>query len=187
MAADTEGVVGLVEVSSAENEFGLPVALESSAGHNVEHSISTVAKLGAVAATIHLQVGDILGIELRAEVRGDVGVRDGNAIDEPTGLVPSADVKLIMSEVCARDVIGNHGQAIGAGSARGAGDIGAADECGGRGGICGRRLRSSGDRDGFLDEEFELVVQDGLAAGFDHSCLRHLREAGAGDSDGVLA
>ncbi len=65
VAAEAEGVVGLVEVAGAEDEFGLVVALETGAGHDVEDAVGAVAELGAIAAAIDFHVIHVFGIELR--------------------------------------------------------------------------------------------------------------------------
>src|SRR5208337_3174816 len=64
VAAEAEGVVGLVEVAGGHDQFGLVVALETGAGHDVEDAIGAVAEFGAVAAAIDLDVIQVLGIEL---------------------------------------------------------------------------------------------------------------------------
>src|SRR6266496_735264 len=83
VAAETEGVIGLIIIAGTEDEFGLAVALKAGAGHDVEDAISAIAELGAVAAAIDFQVVDVFGIELRADVGGDVGVGNRDAVHEP--------------------------------------------------------------------------------------------------------
>ena len=83
VAAETKGVIRLIKVSDAQNQFGLIVALEAGARHNVEYAISSIAKFRAVAAAINLHVVDVFGIKLRSNVGGDVGVGNGHAIDQP--------------------------------------------------------------------------------------------------------
>ena len=128
-------VVGLIEIAGAEDDFGFVVALEAGAGDNVEDAVGAIAELGAVAAAIDFQVVDVFGIELRAEVGSDVGIGHRNAVDEPTGLVAPADVELIVGEVGPGNVVGDHGQAVGAGGAGRVLDVEPADQSGGGGGI----------------------------------------------------
>ena len=113
------------------------IALEAGARDHVEDAISAVAELGAVASAIDFEIVDVLGIKLRAEIGGDVGIGNGHAVDEPTGLMSAADVELVVSEIGAGHVVGNHGEAVGAGGAGGVFDVEAVDEGGRSGGIGG--------------------------------------------------
>ena len=168
VAAEAELVVGLIEISGAEHEFGLAVALESGAGHDVEDAVGAVAEFRAVAAAADFEVVDVFGIELRAEVGGDVGVGDGDAVDEPAGLMSAANVELVVGDVGSGDEVGDHGEAVGASGAGSARDVEAADERGGRGGIGGRGFGRAGDVDGlFGSGDVEREVQHGLRAGDD--------------------
>ena len=123
VAAEAEGVVGLVEIAGAEDEFGLVVALEAGARNDVEDSVGAVAELRAVAAAIDFDIVEIFGIELRADVLRDGGVDDGNAVEQPRGLMAAAHVQHVVSDVGAGNVVGNHGQAVGAVGAGSALDV----------------------------------------------------------------
>src|SRR5258708_35723387 len=59
-----------------------------------------------------LQSIDVLGIDLRAEVAGDVRVRDGNTVDQPAHLMAAADVQLIVREIGAGDIVGDYREAV---------------------------------------------------------------------------
>ncbi len=87
-------------------------------GDNVENAVGAVAKLRAIAAAVDFQVINVLGIELRPNIAGDIGVGNGNAVDQPTDLMPAANVQLVMRDVGARNIIRDHGQAVGAVGAR---------------------------------------------------------------------
>ena len=52
MVAEVELVVGLEEVAGGDDEFGLAVALEAGAGHDIEDAIGAVADIGGVAAAL---------------------------------------------------------------------------------------------------------------------------------------
>jgi hypothetical protein len=54
-----------------------------------------------------------LGIDLRSKVARDVRVGNRDAVDKPTHLVPTANVKLVMREIRTWNIIRNHGQTIG--------------------------------------------------------------------------
>ena len=81
VAAKAEGIVGLVEVSGAEDEFGLAVALEAGAGDDVEDAVGAITEFCAVASAVNLEIVDVLGIKLGAEIGSDVCIRDGYAVD----------------------------------------------------------------------------------------------------------
>ncbi len=163
MAAEAERVVRLIEVSGAEDEFGLAVALKTCSRHNVEDAIGAITELGAVTSAIDLEIIDVLGIELRAEVGGDIGVGNRYAVDEPTGLVSTADVELIVGDIGAGHVVGDHGEAVGARSPGRALDIEAADQGDGSGGVRWSGLGSSGDVDDLLvSGHAQRKMQNGL-------------------------
>ncbi len=68
-------------------------------------------------------------------------------VHQPACLMAAADVELVVSNVSARDVVGNHGQAVGAVGARSALDIEAAHESCGRSGIGRGHLGRARDSD----------------------------------------
>src|SRR5216684_3635534 len=81
VAAEVELIVSLIKVSGGENEFSFVVALEPGAGGYVEYAVGAVAIICGVAATLGLESVNVLGIDLRAKVAGDVGVGNRNAVD----------------------------------------------------------------------------------------------------------
>ena len=166
VVAEVELVVGLEEVAGGEDELGLAVALEAGAGDDVEDAVGAVADVGGVAAALDFEVVDVLGIDLRAEVAGDVGVGDLDAVDEPGDLVAAAHVQHVVGHVGAGDVVGDHGHAVGAVGAGGLGDVVAADEGGGGDGVDVGGLGGRGDGDGLRDgAELEFEVEDGRGVG----------------------
>ena len=114
VVAEVELVVGLEEVAGGQDEFGLAVALEAGAGDDVEDAVGAVADISGVAAALDFDVVDVLGVDLRAEVAGDVGVGDLDAVDEPADLVAAAHVEHVVGHVGAGDVVGDHRHAVGA-------------------------------------------------------------------------
>ena len=163
MASDAELVVGLVEIARAQNKFGLAIALESGARHDIEDTVGPVAELRTIAAAADFEIIDIFRIELRPEIRCDVGVGDGNAVDEPTGLMSAANMQLIVRDVSAGHKVGNHCQRVGPAGARGLGYLDAIHDRR-RGRRIGRRsLRRIGDVDGlFCSGNIQREVQDRL-------------------------
>jgi len=63
--AEAELVVGLEEVACRHNQLALAVPLEPCAWHHVEHAVRPVAEIGTVAAPLHFQRVNVLGVDLR--------------------------------------------------------------------------------------------------------------------------
>ncbi len=72
------------------------VAFESGARGNVENAVRAVAVVGRITPALRFHSVDVLWVELGAEVAGDVGIGDGDAIDQPAYLVATADVELVV-------------------------------------------------------------------------------------------
>ncbi len=129
-----------------------------------------------------------LGSNCGAEILRDGGVDDGNAVQEPGGLVAAAHVEHVVRDVGAGDVVGDHGQAVGAVGAGSALDVEAADEGGGSGGVGGDDRGRGGDDDFFIRRgHLQLKVNDRHSSRDDGDILCSLREALTGDADGILA
>ena len=86
--------------------------LKSATRHDVEHRVSAVAVLGGVTAALNFQIIDVLGIELRSNGIGDVGIGNGNAINQPSHLMAAANVQLIVSDVCSGHKVGDQREAV---------------------------------------------------------------------------
>src|ERR1700689_3669388 len=71
MIPQAELVVGLIKVAQAKDHFALTIALKAGAWHYVEDSISTVSQAGPIAPPVHLEIIDILGIDLGSDIAGD--------------------------------------------------------------------------------------------------------------------
>ena len=171
VAAEAELIVGLVEVAASEDEFGVVVALEAGAGDDVEDAIGAVAELGSVTAAIDFDVVQILGIELGTKVLRDGGVDDGNAVEEPGGLVSAAHVQHVVGDVGSGDVVGDHGQAVGGVGAGRALDVLSADQGDGREAVGGDDRGRGRDGDIFRGTGHrQLEVDDGHGARDDDDC-----------------
>ncbi len=112
--ADTDLAVGGMKISVCGQQFDFAITFESRARNYVEHAISTVAVVGGVAATLDFDYVHILGIELRTDVRSDVGIGDRDTVDQPGNLMAAANVKLIVNHVRAGGVVGDEIEAVGA-------------------------------------------------------------------------
>src|ERR1700674_1668806 len=147
VTTEAELIVRLIEVAGTQNQLSLIVALEPGTRNDVEHAISPVAEFRAVAAAVDLHVVDVFRIKLRGYIRRNVRVGHRNAVHQPTGLVTSANVQLVMRDVRAGDEIRNHRHAIAAGCPRSALDVERSEESGGRSGIGGSHVRLARDSD----------------------------------------
>src|SRR4030095_1292553 len=99
-------------------QFDFSVTFESGARNHIEDAVSPVPVICRIAAALNFDDVHVLGIELWANVGGDVGVGDGNTVNEPGDLVAAAHVKLIVDHVCTGGVIGDQIEAVGARGAR---------------------------------------------------------------------
>ncbi len=118
VTAEIEVVISLIEIAEAGDELSVIVSFESSAWRDVKNSVGAVAEVGRVAAALHLEHVDVFWIDLRTEIACDVCVWNGHSIDKPAYLVASANVELIVREVGPGNMVGDHGQAVGAVGAR---------------------------------------------------------------------
>src|SRR6267143_3491195 len=117
VSAKIELIIRLVEITEARDQLCFIIAFEAGAWRNVEYTVSTVAEIRGVTASLHFDRINVLGINLRTEIAGDVGVRNGHAVHEPAYLVTAADVELVVREVRSRNVVRDHGEAVGPGRA----------------------------------------------------------------------
>ena len=148
MAAAIDLVVGLVVAAVAEDQLAFAVAFETGARDGVEDAVGAVAVFGVVAAALHFHVVEVLGIDLRAHIAGDVGVGHRHAVDQPAVLVAAADVQHVVNHVGAGHVVGDEGQAVGAVGPGSVLNFGAAYQGRGRDGI-GRATTGSPDTRSF--------------------------------------
>src|SRR6185437_8955598 len=82
VVADAELVFGAIIAAITGYQLGLAVALETGAGHDVKDSVGSVAVFRRVTATLHFEIVDVLGIELRPDVGGNVRVRHGDPVNQ---------------------------------------------------------------------------------------------------------
>ena len=118
MVAQRHLCLAAVQVARVEHHLAVAVEFEPVPRQHVEHSIRAVAQVGVVAAALSLHGIDVLGIDLRPDVRRDLCIGNRHAIDQPACLVAAAHVQHVVRHVRAGHVIGNHLRARGAVSAR---------------------------------------------------------------------
>jgi len=166
VVTEVELIVSLEEAAGAEDELGLAIALKACARDDVEDAVGAVAYVGGVAAALDLDVVDVFGVYLCAEVAGDVGIGDLDAVEEPGDLMAAAHVEHVVCDVGAGNVVGDHGEGVGAIGPGGLGDICTTDECGGSDGVDVGSVRFGGDVGGLLDgAEGQLDVEDWCGVG----------------------
>src|SRR5215472_325581 len=188
VATKAKLVVRLMKVSRTQHKLTFVVALESCAGNDVEHSIRPVPELGSVAAAIHFHVVDVFGIELRAEIRSDIRVWNRHTVHKPTRLMPSANMKLVMGHVAPRNIVRNHGEAVGSRSTGCSLNLLSVYESGGSNGV--GRCIDWGTRHVhrlFRASQIQLEMSDRLRAGINNHGLEGLHKSGACHRDRVFA
>src|SRR5260221_6165144 len=112
VTAEVQMFIRLIEVSVGDQQLAFAFSIKPAARHHIEYSISSIPVLGTVSAALNFQIVYVLGIELRPNRIGNVGVRDWNPINQPGHLMPAPNVQLIVGDVRARHIIGNHRHAI---------------------------------------------------------------------------
>src|SRR5262252_2717936 len=117
--AEIELIVGLIETPRAEYQLRFIVALEAGARSNIEDAVGAVAVVGSVAAALDFECVNVFGVDLRSKIAGDVRVRYGHPINQPTRLVAAANVQLVVREIGARNKVRDHGEAVGSRGSRG--------------------------------------------------------------------
>ena len=172
VSAATDVVVGLIKISEAGYQIALVVSLEARSRHRVEDSVSSIAIIRIIAAALDFEIIDVLRIELRSHIACDVRVWNGHAVQQPAHLVAAADVKLVVGDVRAGDVIRDDGETIGPAGARSVLNILTIQQRG-----RSDRIHCCGDRltvhNCFLRDlgYFQLKMQHGACAGRDDHSL----------------
>src|ERR1700682_5978549 len=166
MVSEAELVIGAVKTAVVRHQFGLTVAFEAGTSHYVEDPEGAVAIFGRVASALDLQVINVFGIELGANVGGDIGVGNRHAVEQPCDLVSATDVQLVVDHIRAGTVIGDHGRTVGLVGTGSLGDLLAADHAGGSGGFGIDRGRCVHYLDSFFCfRDSERKVHTRVAAG----------------------
>src|SRR6202521_3799602 len=181
-------VIGLIEVSEAQDEIALFVPLKAGTRDDVEDSVGSVSIIRVVAAALDLEIIDVLRTDLRPHIAGNIRVRNGHAVNEPADLVPAADMKLIVREVGAGNVIRNHGQTVRAVGSRCVLNILAAQKSCGRDGIQRRADRLAGYNRFFGEGgQFHWEVQNGARSGGNDDALRRRLKIRNRHGNGIFA
>src|ERR1700735_304212 len=188
MAAEVDLIVCLIPIAEADDEFRLIVALETASGHDVEDSIGAVSIVGIVAASLDLKIINVLGVDYRAQIGGDVCVGHRYTVNEPVNLMATAHMQHVVSYVCGGHVVGDHSETVGAVSTWGLGYVRAADQ-----GSRGYRIHIGhvrlADHNGSLihGSDCQLKVENRRGVrGYGNGLLRGV-EFGLSDSDLIIA
>jgi hypothetical protein len=131
VVAEAYLVIGLVEAAVARRQLGLAIALESGTRDHVKYAVRAVAVFGRVAAALHFDIVDILRVKLWANIRRDAGIRHWNAVEQPRHLMSTANMKLVVDHVSARNIVGDHRHTVGLGCAGSFRDLLARNHAGG--------------------------------------------------------
>ena len=99
MAAEAQLIVRLVKISICQQQLTLAFALETAARHHIQHRVRAIAEFRRITATLNFEIVDVLRIKLRADRVRDVRVRHRHAIDEPSHLMPAANMQLIVGQI----------------------------------------------------------------------------------------
>ncbi len=112
MVAEVQLIVGLVEVARIDHQLCLAVAFKPTARYHVENTIRAVAHIRRVAAALHLDIVNILRIDLRRKIAPDVRIRNLHTVDLPIKLVPAAHVQHVVRDIRSRREVRNHRETI---------------------------------------------------------------------------
>ena len=153
-------------IAERRDDLRLIVALEAGSWHDVEHSISAVSIFRIVTAALDFEIIDVLGVDLRAQVGGDIGIGYGYAVNEPIDLMAAAHVQHVVGDVCAGSVVGDHRHAVGAVGAGSLGYVLTIDQSGGGYRIQVQRFRLAGDNRSLSQgRDRQLKVKDRRRSG----------------------
>src|ERR1700679_3391524 len=72
VATQAELVIRLIEAARREHQFALTIALKAAARHHVKDAVRTVAEPCSIASPVNLEIVDILRIDLRGNIAGDI-------------------------------------------------------------------------------------------------------------------
>ena len=75
--AEVDLIVRLKPVAETGDEFRFIIPLEAGAGDDIKDSVSPVSVISFVAASLHLQIINVLGINCRAQIARDIRVGNG--------------------------------------------------------------------------------------------------------------
>src|SRR6185437_12198052 len=110
------------------------------------------------------------------------------AVDLPADLVPASHVQDVMHHICARYIVGDHRQTVGAIRSGGLGNSSPVDQSGWSNGIWVDDLGLRGDANRLLHLfQLQLKVQDGRTIGIYGDGLLEDAEADTGDGEPVVA
>src|SRR6185437_13120796 len=112
VAAEVHLIVGLVERAEGSEQLTFLIALETRSRDRVEYTIGTVAVSRRVSAALGFEVIDVLRIDLRADIAGNIRIGNRNAVDGPGYLMSTANMQLVVRDPRARDIIGDRTQTV---------------------------------------------------------------------------
>src|SRR5215470_2476955 len=147
MVADADLAIGGVVAAVGGEQFDFTVALKTGTRNHIERAIDAVAVISGISAAPDLHNVHILGIKLRADIRGNIGVGNGNPVHQPRNLMAATYMELVVNHVGTGSVVGDEVEAIRAGGSGCFGNSLATQSNRGRRGCGVKRLRGLTDFD----------------------------------------
>ena len=92
MAAKTDLVIGLMEVTKTHNQIAFAGSLKTCTWNYIEDPVSTITVFRWITATLSFKIIDIFRIELRPNRVSYVCVWHRNAVNQPGHLMTAAQV-----------------------------------------------------------------------------------------------
>src|SRR5215470_15417821 len=95
VASKVQKFVRLIVAAIGRHELTEFGSFETRPWHDIEYSVAPISVIGAQAASLDLEILDILRIKLRPDC-GEVTVWNGNAVDFPGDTMTTAGVEVVM-------------------------------------------------------------------------------------------
>src|ERR1700692_3683370 len=86
-------VIRLIEISETCDEVALLIALKSRPRDDVEDAVSSIPIVRVITAPLDFHIIDVLGIELRPHIAGNIRVRNRYSVPHTAHLVSAADLQ----------------------------------------------------------------------------------------------
>src|SRR5262249_48980681 len=147
-----------------------------------------VAVISGISAAPDLHNVHILGIKLRADISGNIGVGNGNPVHQPRNLMAATYMELVVNHVGTGSVVGDEVEAIRAGGSGCFGNSLATQSNRGRRGCGVKRLRGLTDFDAFGNAgNLKRKVAQWSGVGDHDEVTDIVTKAVARDTHGVIA
>ena len=112
MATEIDLVVGLIPISQTQYQLRFVVSLETRARHDIEDPVRSVPIICFVAASLNLQIVDVLRVNLRTQVVAILVLGMGTPSMSQSTWWPPAHVQHVVSHVRRRHIVCDHRKAL---------------------------------------------------------------------------